>query len=73
MTMPKPAPTALSKNELANEYDALDDEKQKRVVAFIASMTPDPVLTAAEVAAGYDALPDSAKERISRIVQRHAE
>lgn len=69
--MPKPARTALGKNELANEYEALEPEKQKQVVAFIASMTPDPVLTAAEVAAGYDALPDNAKERISRIVRRH--
>lgn len=70
--MPNPAPVAIPKAELANEYDALDAEK-KQVVAFIASMTPDPVLTAAEVAASFDALPDNAKERISRIVQRHAE
>jgi type IV secretory pathway TrbF-like protein len=69
--MPKPDMVALGKTELAAEYDALDAEKQKQVVAFIASMTPDPVLTAAEVAAGYDALPDNAKERISRIVRRH--
>lgn len=71
--MPNPAPVAIPKAELANEYDALDAEKKKQVVAFIASMTPDPVLTAAEVAASFDALPDNAKERISRIVQRHAE